>query len=447
MAVQAFGHNNSTNLDFSQNLATSTSGPKVLNGLTISGLLVFSSTLLHLGRNISGAYYGIWAGTIAVFVVFLIRSGQFEARRNFFFLTILGLFLYCCIISYYWSSNFGDPLIGIARLGFIIPVILVIAYTPNIRSFDMFCMLWLGFATLAALSLPLQFIVGPISWFSESFERVGVSRFGSLAGSLTTFGNMVGTAVFIAVIRFRKFHYIILIVLILMLATVLSLQKAAIGSLAIALITILLTRRFKFTTFIILTALVASIALLAFYFSDYQTRGTILLLFDTFFGSVEAGQASDVSIFQSASDRIFELPVAAFDYYGSHAAWVGIGVFGGSGSLGYPSLPHTHNLVGETILLFGLLPGGLVIALILVMLFHSVIILTNLSQKYDARSVMAAGILINITVPSIFAGALLYHPAGATIFFVSLFQLYYRKSLESSLITPSKFPAYHQRQN
>jgi hypothetical protein len=278
---------------------------------------------------------------------------------------------------------------------------------------------------LAALSLPLQFVVGPISWFSESFERVGVERFGSLAGSLTTFGNIVGTAAFIAAMRVRKIHYLIFIISLLMLAAVLSLQKAAVASLGIAFLSILVARRFKFLHSIMFITSITFIVLLAFYVSDYQTRGTILLLFGNFAGSVDVSQASDVSIIQGASDRVFELPEVAFLFYGSDAVFAGIGVFGGSGSLGYPSLPHTHNLVGELILLFGLVPGALVVIFVLVNLVRSLFIILNLRKKYDGRSVLAAGILINITIPTIFSGALLYHPVGGTIFWVAIFQLYY----------------------
>ncbi len=425
MTVQTFNAFDSKNVDPPDNRFEPADRVSIFNAATLSALAVFSMTLLHLARNISTAYYFVWLSAVAAFIIFWIRSGKLEAKRNLFFLAIIGLFLYSCILSYYWSNSFGDPTIGILRLGFIIPAVLCITYTQTNREFDAFCSLWLGFVILAALSLPLQFVVGPISWFSESFERVGVERFGSLAGSLTTFGNIVGTAAFIAAMRVRKIHYLIFIISLLMLAAVLSLQKAAVASLGIAFLSILVARRFKFLHSIMFITSITFIVLLAFYVSDYQTRGTILLLFGNFAGSVDVSQASDVSIIQGASDRVFELPEVAFLFYGSDAVFAGIGVFGGSGSLGYPSLPHTHNLVGELILLFGLVPGALVVIFVLVNLVRSLFIILNLRKKYDGRSVLAAGILINITIPTIFSGALLYHPVGGTIFWVAIFQLYY----------------------
>lgn len=425
MTVQTFSAFDSKNVDPSDNGFEPADRVGIFNATTLSALAVFSITLLHLARNISTAYYFVWLSAVAAFIIFWVRSGKLEAKRNLFFLVIIGLFLYSCILSYYWSNSFGDPTIGILRLGFIIPAVLCISYTQTNRAFDAFCLLWLGFVILAALSLPLQFVVGPISWFSESFERVGVERFGSLAGSLTTFGNIVGTAAFIAAMRVRKIHHLIFIISLLMLAAVLSLQKAAVASLGIAFLSILVARRFKFLHSIMFITSITFIVLLAFYVSDYQTRGTILLLFGNFSGSVDVSQASDVSIIQGASDRIFELPEVAFLFYGSDAVFAGIGVFGGSGSLGYPSLPHTHNLVGELILLFGLVPGALVVIFVLVNIVRSLFIILNLRKKYDVRSVIAAGILINITIPTIFSGALLYHPVGGTIFWVAIFQLYY----------------------
>jgi hypothetical protein len=70
-------------------------------------------------------------------------------------------------------------------------------------------------------------------------------------------------------------------------------------------------------------------------------------------------------------------------------------------------------------------PGALVVIFVLVNLVRSLFIILNLRKKYDGRSVLAAGILINITIPTIFSGALLYHPVGGTIFWVAIFQLYY----------------------
>jgi hypothetical protein len=402
---------------------TAQAQPDRLNGLCLSALCLFVVTLFHLTRNLTSAYFALCAAAFVVFIVFWIRSRSSNVKINLFVILILSLFTYCVLISFYFVNNFGSPLIGISRYGFIVPVIISLAYGVNRSSFSAFFLLWAAFAILAAISLPIQFVIGPVSWFSDSFERVGTTRFGSLAGSLTTFGNIVGAALFIVLMAYRRPFYIVVAVALLLLGALASLQKAAFASLAISIITMILARRVKTSTILGLFVVLGAIGVIVTHFADYQTRNTIFLLFETFAGTVDASQASDVSIIQSAYDRIFELPVAAFDYYGPHALWSGVGVFGGSGSLGYPFLPHTHNLIAETIMLYGLISGTLMSLYVMMMLLRSFVILINIGDRYDQNSVIAAGILINITLPAMFAGALFYHPAGATIFWAAFIYL------------------------
>jgi hypothetical protein len=394
-----------------------------VNSLPLSALLVFFTSLLHITRNISSLYFGIYGMVFLIFIISTLKSPSKYGRFGpiLFFISIA--FCYCAVISYYHSANFGDPIIGIARLSFIIPCIFAIAYGANRDSFSVFCRVWLIFVLLSALSLLLQFVIGPISWFAESFERAGTARYGSLAGSLTTFGNVVGAGLFTALMITRRWHYAAMAVGILALGGLASLQKAAFASIGIAIFTLVLARQVKFSTVAGMAFGLGSIAALGFYFSDYQTKGILINLFETFIGTVDARQASDVSIFQSISDRIFDLPLVAFDYYGADRVWTGIGVFGGSGGLGYPELPHTHNLVGETILMFGLVPGVTILLYLFYMFLKSFAVLINFDNRYDIDATLAAGIFFNIVAATTLSGALFYHPASGSVFWLSLIYL------------------------
>ena len=386
------------------------------------GMFIFLVNAMHMLRNLSQIYFVLWAISFSLSIYLILKKiGEFENRILMFFI-ISGLFLLCIILSYNYSKEFGSPIIGIARIGFILPVIYALLFTLDKHNYQIYVYSWLIYGVLAALSLPIQYLIGPVAWFSESFERVGTQRFGSLAGSLTTFGNISGALLFIAFYLNRKILLMIFVVIILLIGIVASLQKAAIASVLVSLLTLAIAGKIRIYTIFTITFIIILFSMYGIYFMDFETKNTLLLLFETFSGTADAHVVSDVSIYQSLIDRFTYLPMLAFDYYGYHAAIIGVGVFGGSGSLGYPELPHTHNLFGETIMIFGILPAIFIFTYIVLILRKSLAVLI-FSNHYETSVVLAAGIFINILIPTIFAGALFYHPAGAGIFWASVIYL------------------------
>ena len=386
------------------------------------GMFIFLVNAMHMLRNLSQIYFVLWAISFSLSIYLILKKiGEFENRILMFFI-ISGLFLLCIILSYNYSKEFGSPIIGIARIGFILPVIYALLFTLDKHNYQIYVYSWLIYGVLAALSLPIQYLIGPVAWFSESFERVGTQRFGSLAGSLTTFGNISGALLFIAFYLNRKILLMIFVVIILLIGIVASLQKAAIASVLVSLLTLAIAGKIRIYTIFTITFIIILFSIYGIYFMDFETKNTLLLLFETFSGTADAHVVSDVSIYQSLIDRFTYLPMLAFDYYGYHAAIIGVGVFGGSGSLGYPELPHTHNLFGETIMIFGILPAIFIFTYIVLILRKSLAVLI-FSNHYETSVVLAAGIFINILIPTIFAGALFYHPAGAGIFWASVIYL------------------------
>ena len=386
------------------------------------GMLVFFINAMHMLRNLSQIYFVLWAISFSLSIYLILKKiGEFENRILMFFI-VNSLFLLCIILSYNYSGEFGSPLIGIARIGFILPVIYILLFNLDKHNYQIYVYLWLIYGVLAALSLPIQYLIGPVAWFSESFERVGTQRFGSLAGSLTTFGNISGALLFIAFYLNRKILLMIFVVIILLIGIIASLQKAAIASVLVSVLTLMMAGKIRIYAIFTITFIIIIFSIYGIYFIDFETKNTLFLLFETFTGTADAHFVSDVSIYQSLIDRVTYLPMLAFDYYGYHAAIIGVGVFGGSGSLGYPELPHTHNLFGETIMIFGILPAIFIFIFMILILRKSLIILI-FSTHYETSVVLAAGIFINMLIPTIFAGALFYHPAGAGIFWASVIYL------------------------
>lgn len=386
-------------------------------------LALFILSMLHMLRNLSPLYLVVYAGTSAAVAFYLlVRDAPFARPISSF-----GWLIFSCIyvisVSLLQSPNYGNPAIGLARLFFIAPLVFAIATSIEHRSSAPFYTAWLTFVAASALSLPFQFVFGPIGWFSESFERAGIERFGSLAGSLTTFGNIAGAGAFMALVIPKRASLSALLLVILMVGSVASLQKAAILSMVIGSLTGIWVRGVARSTAIVILNFVITFALFTFFFADRYLQDVFLTLFQTFIGTADARIASDVSFSQSLVDRITELPSIAINFHGIGHLIFGVGVFGGSGGLGYSDIPHPHNLLAENFIIFGFLGGAICSIFLLRLFIGSMKIILQRSSEVPASVKIAAGSLVNLIVPSLFAGGLFYHPVSASLFWLSAIML------------------------
>lgn len=386
-------------------------------------LLIFAVCLMHMLRNLTDLYFGLWALSAATAGLIVIRTPYHEKMRDIALVVLLGAYAYVAAVSLYWSQDYSEPLTGIARLVFIAPALVGMIYTLNVRTFPVYYMAWLTFGVLAALSLPAQYVTGAISWFAESSERAGTERFGSLAGSLTVYGNLVGALIFIALVRRGNFLLGAALTLIILVGAVSSLQKAALASAGIGLITAVIAARIRFST---IAGLVVSLLLavgLFYVVADDYIRSVIEGYVQNVLGTGDASRASDASFLDSLTERVTYLPETAIRYFGFSSVPLGVGVFGGSGSLGYPQYPHTHNLVAETILVFGAVVGGAIILGLIFLCWRAGLMIVGLDRKRDHNDVIAAGVYLNLILPTVFAGALFYHPVSGSMFICSALYL------------------------
>lgn len=409
-------------------------------------LLIFVVCLMHITRNLSVIYLGVWATTAALAVTIILQTPYHFKMRDTALALLVAIYGYVALTSLYWSQDYGEPVTGITRLVFIAPALIGMIYTLNVRTFPAYYTIWLAFGVLTALSLPAQFILGAISWFAESSERAGTDRYGSLAGSATVYGNLVGALIFIALVRKGNFVLGAAITVIILVGAVASFQKAAFASALIGLVSAVVASRVRFSSFASLVIAVAVVAGLLFTMSDYYTQGILLGYVENMLGTGDVTRASDVTFVESMISRWTHFPEIALRYFGLDSLLTGVGVFGGSGSLGYPEYPHTHNLIFETLLVFGGILGSGIITALIYLSWKSGLIVVG-AHKRDHNDLIAAGIFLNLLLPTIFAGALFYHPVSGSMFVCSALYLTFsltKQAEASARASPPKRPRLRQ---
>lgn len=402
-----------------------TSSSRSFSFSVVVSYVILIASLMHLLRNVSQLYYLIYVSIALCSIASSFFVNNLKSKKFTRIITPLFLFLYATLLSVINSSEYGDPTIGLVRAFFIFPVIFALWANMNEYNFRAYITIWSIFILVSALSILLQFIVGPIAWFSESFERAGITRFGSLAGSLTVFGNVVGAAFFAMSIIKSTRRWIVPISIIFLISAIASLQKASIASLIIALVLVFIAKGMD-RRYLVAVSSVAIIALVSIPFLDRSIMESVLQLFENFVGTIDSNRASDVSVGQSAIDRFTELPSIAIEYFRMNGIIFGVGVFGGSGGLGYPDIPHSHNLLVETTLILGIIPALAIFAYLIFVLTQAFRILVSGGDGNPDDLVIASGALICLIIPSIFAGAIFYHPVLGSLFWMCVFYLHSR---------------------
>lgn len=251
----------------------------------------------------------------------------------------------------------AQTLLGAARLAFVFPfAYLARYYVRDDREVQFFLKLFAVIIALGALSLPLQRVTGPVSWFAEASSRAGFDRFSSIFGNLTAMGNVGGLALVALFFVDVKSAARVLLVVCLLSGMLLTLQKAAILNiiLAIGIYAILRGRstaeRLKFGLRV-LTATVALVGLAIAVIGPAALAG-IQVVFRL--GS-SAASIDDVSVKASLLERLVELPMVLYNLYGPMSVLTGVGLKGGGGVMGMPESPMSHNNFFDLLFLGGVL--------------------------------------------------------------------------------------------
>lgn len=322
-------------------------------------VLVLAVTQLHLVRNATSLYLPVYGFVflLSIAYIFLRWSGLSRTEKDgilfvtcLFFTPVLSLPFGVLSGAY---SGMSDIALGVSRLMFSLPIyFVVLASAPDnkaIRSLFVFASL---FSLCAALSIPYQFSFGPVGWFAESSERSGLSRFASLFGSLTALGIVCGYALSASFVAFRSKFVLSLVCAGIVIGSILSLQKAAIINLLIA--AVFLAYAYELSFLNILKSFSIFAVCFSFFFVGFSEEISTIFESMRFFAGSEGLNSDDVSLQESIVERLVELPSVAIDYHGVWSLIYGHGPVGGSGSLGFPEVPMSHNGLVDLFLIGGL---------------------------------------------------------------------------------------------
>ena len=141
--------------------------------------------------------------------------------------------------------------------------------------------------------------------------------------------------------------------------------------------------------------------------------------------SGDSSTVGDVSMMQSIYDRLIELPMILYEYWGFQSLIIGVGVYGGSGGLGYPELPMAHNLFVEILAIFGFLVGTV---LIYYLIKFCALSLKNIVGNCTRRLTLASSVFLTLVLTNTFSGSLFYHPVIGLIFWFALSEIVRQKS-------------------
>lgn len=391
--------------------------------MLISHVLIY---FLHLLRNLSPIYYfAVLSSSLLLAFRLLGRPQSSELK----ILLPLFVVIYVSILSF-TSSQPDSPLIGLSRLFFLLPFV-VYLFTYNLSEKDehSFWILVVLFSVLSASSLILQIFVGPISWFAESsFGRAGVDRFASLAGSLTSYGSLLPVALMASCLILKNQFLKFIVLTILVSGGLISLQKMAFGTSVLALLVIVFRfgnasglaklKPLRVFVFIALALVATSIVYAVFGESPYFIYFTSLL-------DPSQSVVGDVTMASSIESRLSALPQESLKFWGGlENSWLGVGVFGAAGGLGYPDYPSPHNLVYETLLVFGL---PIAVPLLAFFAYCCVLSLSNIFSRSSIHIFLSSASYLLLLVPSVFTGGLYYHPVTGVIFWFCCSRIFHAK--------------------
>lgn len=427
----------------------------------IAIVLVTSVFCLHTLREISPAY-PLVAWTMAFAGCFLAKRPTDIDRLGLFALaSLLAALAYGVAISF---VQFPDEnyFLAIARLGFIAPYALFVALVIDTRERMRLALktfaLW---TVVAGATIIYQNSFGAIDWFAEPSVRAGAIRYASLAGSLTVYGVVGVLALPVIYYMFGNHPFFRgMLIAILLVALLMSLQKAAVINVVLFWAAVAAFSLFSFirgrptlplrhilTTvsccccFAILLA--GSVVGTQLGVNQSGTeRSAIVATIDNVVRLDPSAQNDDVSVVQSVIDRFGYLPLVLFEKYGLTNLLVGVGLVGASGTLGFdgvtciniddvatcvPRYPMAHNGLVELMAIGGL---PLLLSFLAVFSFAACRAIKLHLRYMERRMYVGLIILLGlILVNAPFTSGILSQPYMGGIFFASVIPLLVRKSV------------------
>ncbi len=387
--------------------------------------LVFVVVSLHTLRHLLGPIYLAAYGV--VFIVALVDAVTTGGLRRalgrgsiivpWIGLALLGTATTMAI------SGVGASIDGTTRYLYCLPVFFAFAaYTDGPEDLKLYIKGFVVFFGLASLTLPLQLVTGPISWFASAASRGGVERYSSLVGSLTSIGIAVGCYLVLTE-AFGKRRQIAWI-MILIVPSLMALSKAAIANIALALAVLIWLNRRQLSR-VLIGLLVMVTAFLFLYSTSPEISDRVDAVLVSFGVENTDIVSYDAEFDESALSRLIDLPLknfAVLPTLGSPFVYLVGGGYGmastalvsAKASLG----PMTHNQFAEFFSVFGALGG---IAATVMMIVILVRVWKLRLPKYPAWLQAIPFAYLLLLVNGFFANGIVYQPATGAIFFMVMF--------------------------
>lgn len=283
-------------------------------------LLLFFLVNLHLLRNITPFYFVILVVVYLLAFVSSLPGMAFSRVDGLMFYYFLFVCTAVCI-SLHTIYLFGmDAGLYASTRYFLTMPLAILAFSEIKKSDDVskIFKVYVYVIAVGSLVIPLQYIVGPISWLAESSERGELIRYSSLFGSLTVMG-LAGTFAFYLMlsINFTIWERIVLGSM-LIVGLLLSLQKSAIiGVLLSVTLFLLFSSRKDIIKKITITVAVLMVTIAAVNYMPLTGDIPLSQALDyaySSFGVDDDGlsaRGADDTIMESSIRRLTELPASS----------------------------------------------------------------------------------------------------------------------------------------
>ncbi|MBT9150540.1 MAG: hypothetical protein DDT40_00712 [candidate division WS2 bacterium] len=296
-----------------------------------------------------------------LYIVYLNGNRSATVNQSLKFKFIETIFIFSLIWIPFISllnMSFNEYFVSLQRFLITFPFII---FCYIYKGFDWqltkkFLRLFTIFMTVAGLTIPIQIIFGPISFFAESGFRAELVRYASLAGSLTALGTLGGISLGILLFSedflFDRRVRTILIILTI-LCMLMSLQKAAVVNIIICWIFFFLFYGKNKLHKKVFSFIIYGLIFYLFYnFTKNTYFGSYIdsIISYTFSRNLTAVEADLINRLWEYPSRVIKFHnMNVFDYF------LGIGFPALAGTLGNPQFPMAHNNYFDLVFASGIL--------------------------------------------------------------------------------------------
>ncbi len=402
---------------------------KEFNGSRNIILFFFITILLfNVFRSNIIIYYGLLSSIYLIFIFDYLKNPRIFILKSSITISyvILLLFFLLSLIISFSNLDTSSILKSMPRM-LIMPLLPLVIYKflQSEESFKKVLLLYLFLTLLAALSLILQGIIGPINALGEpALRAVDSLRYNSLFGSENMYGCAVASSLIISFFILKRKIIKILFFSIVLISTIFTLSKAAFLNVFIAFIFIFIFSKNKifilFSSFIILILfLYVTIYFPDNVFSEYFNT-LLTILFNINFSEDliinDTGLLIDNIFFRLFGETGFQNFSLLSFLFGVGLAGGG-GVFGLSGETFSTRYYTSHNQFLDLIQIGGL---GLLVSFIILVYINLQFHVVNLRANKDILSKIFILITSIIVINMIFNNAVLFHPASSIMFWISI---------------------------